>query len=241
VSDPKRDATDFAELVELPPEDPRLRALDAATRARLHAYREFMSSAAPAGARMEEAEARLFEALEREIGVSIAASERPARHARMQAPGSRAHADRGSRGWLRTLFAPSRRPVWAAAAMVVVAGGVLLWSGRGPGEAPLMRGPDAVSPERGAMTALDPQRLADGTLRLEWTPVAEAESYSVVFQSPDLTEIARVEGLREPRLDLRSGALPAGLPPGDEVLWRAVALRGADPVAQTGAVAVRLP
>ena len=68
-----------------------------------------------------------------------------------------------------------------------------------------------------------------------------AESYAVVFLSPDLVEIARVSGVTESHLDLRPGALPTGLASGNRVLWRVSAMRGPDELARSRALMVTLP
>src|SRR5207244_3497054 len=82
-------------------EDPRVRALGPRHRAQLRAYRDFMAPGdAPAGARLEEAERRLGEALERELGLG------PGVDARRAPLGSR-----GADGFLAAWLRPQRRPV----------------------------------------------------------------------------------------------------------------------------------
>ena len=78
-------------------------------------------------------------------------------------------------------------------------------------------------------------------MRLSWTPVAEADAYAVVFLSGDLAEIARVSGLPGPELVLAPGSLPAGLRPGAEVLWRVIATRGPDELAQSPTALLTIP
>ena len=102
-----------------------------------------------------------------------------------------------------------------------------------------MRGTEPVTP--GVELTTVARTLDDGALRLEWTPSAAADHYALVFLSPDLSEIARVADLREPHVDLRSGALPAGLTPGSHALWRVIAMRGADEVARSRTAAITIP
>jgi hypothetical protein len=191
----------------------------------------------PAGADLAEAEARLGAALERELGVPLDLGAEPAAPASSAPPGPR-----GAGGLWRALLAPRFRPALAFAAVVAIAGGawMIAASRREAGE-PLMRGPAAVAPGSDLAAGEAPEPLEDGSLRLSWTPAAEAASYTVLFLSPDLTEIARVEGLAESRLDLRPGSLPAGLTPGTQVLWRVLAMRGADEVARSRTLPVTLP
>ncbi len=225
---PPREPQDLAELAGLPPDDPRLAALDTPTRARLRAYLEFMAAGASAGARVPEAEARLGAALDRELGLS-------GEPGTTRAPA----ATRTGGGFWRALLAPPARLAWGAAALAVVAGG--LWMGLAPRRAgePVLRGADSVA--AGAVAGTRALALPDGTLRLEWSAAPEADAYTVVFSSPDLVEIARVEGLTATRLDLRRGALPAGLPPGGRVLWQVTATRGPDALARSTTGSLTLP
>jgi hypothetical protein len=239
MSDRRIGPDDLGEFEGLPPDDPKLAELEGQprVRAQLRAYRDFMQpSDLPDRAEMAEAEDRLKDALERELGVSLsgrptgAASER----AVAAAPG------RGP-GLFERLLGPRLRPVFAALAIVVVAGGAWLWnaSRREAGE-PVMRG--GSPPAQGELQVESlPQELADGTLRLRWTPSTEATHYTVVFLSPALEELARVPGLTGPSLDLEPGALPPGLAPHSRVLWKVVAMRGADEVAHSPALPLQLP
>lgn len=230
MSDRRDEMEELGELAALPPDDPRVRGLDARTRARLRAYREFLAPGGELpGERRAEAEEQLWRLIEREVIGSPGAAREDASPAR--GPGGTGG------GLLRALLGPTLRPAFAAAAVVFLAGGAWWLSTRRAGEPPAMRGPTAVAPEAGPRTI----RLAGGALRFEWPPVPEAERYVVVFLSPELAELARIEGTAEPHLELRAGALPAGLPAGGAALWRAVGMRGADEVGRTRTSPVTLP
>lgn len=75
-----------------------------------------------------------------------------------------------------------------------------------------------------------PRATANG-IELSWTPMAGADAYRVVFYASNLEELARVGPIHGTRLELRSGALPAGLRAGTDVLAEVTALRGEDPIA----------
>jgi len=243
MSDRPLEPEDLGDLADLPPDDPRRRALESQphARAQLHAYRDFVAPGdMPEGARVAEAEARLAETLEREIGVTISEDERSrpdtASAARPTARAPRPRA-RGSWSWLPA----GLQPALAVAALIVVAGGALLMGQRlRDTRERVLRG---ATPGTGAgiEASATPHRLPDGTLRLEWSPAPEALSYSVVFLSPELTEVARVTNLGETHLDLRAEALPSGLQPGGHVLWRVLAMHGADEVSRSHASPLTLP
>jgi hypothetical protein len=237
MSDRRVEPEDLGGLEGLPPDDPRVRDLESQPRARaqLRAYRDFVAPGdVPEGARVHEAEARLGEALERELGTPIGGAS--------GAPSATPSRPQRGGGFLSMLFAPRLRPALALAALLVVTGGVwLVTATRQKPGGPIMRGTSPAPPEGGVAGSANTERLADGALRLTWTPSAEAESYAVVFLSPDLAEIARVSGVTEPHLDLRPGALPAGLAPGSRVLWRVHAMRGPDELARSHALMVTLP
>jgi hypothetical protein len=219
------------ELAALPPDDPRVLGLDARTHARLRAYREFLSPGDHAP-RVGEAEDRLQQALEREIGATSSPAEHRVRAEAQDAEGS-------DRAFLRGMFAPLLRFAFAGVLLLIAAGGAWWLTARRESGEPVMRGPAANAP--GVAGETHTTRLAGGVLRLEWAPLPEAQRYTVVFLAPDLTELARVGDLADRRLDLRPGALPAGLTSGHAVLWRALAMRGPDEVGRTRTSSVTLP
>jgi len=195
---------------------------DIRTRARERAYREFMAPGDPPDAReAAKAEERLQSVLEREIGVPL---------------GRREPVRGGLFDFLRT---PAWRPAFAAL-LLVVAGTWFTTSVLRRKEPPVMRGPGSVLQE-GEIALSAPEKGPGGSLALHWSAAPEAERYAVVFVSPDLTEIARVEDLAEPSLDLSGASLPPGLDPGSDVLYRVVAMRGGDEIARSRTVAITLP
>jgi hypothetical protein len=236
VSEDRRDLDDLAGLEDLPPDDPRVRALGPAARARLRAYRDFATPGdVPSGARVDDAERRLGEALERELGVSIGGEAE-----RSSAAAAATGGPRRAGSFLDALLGPRLRPAVAIALVVIVAGGAWLsTTSRRGGEGPVMRGGSTTSP--GVELTATARPLPDGALRLEWTPFPEATSYTLVFQSPDLTELARVPDVREPRFDLRAASLPSGLGSGGHVLWRVIAMRGADEIARSRSAEIATP
>jgi len=221
---------ELAPYADLPPDDPRIAALPPRLRARLHAYREFLAPGdVPDGARPDEAERRLGEMLERELGIAPAGRARAAAAAGAGGP-------RPLPWWTK----PGGRLALAFAALVVVVAGSWLATLQTlrPRE-PMMRGaPDA---SRGGNLSVRIRALADGAVRLEWDTPPGADRFTLVFLSPDLTEIARVPDLQESHFDLRPGALPAGLAPGTRVLWRALALHGPDEIARSRTEAIAVP
>jgi len=100
---------------------------------------------------------------------------------------------------------------------------------------------ESAAQREGEIALSAPEKGPGGSLALHWSAAPEAERYAVVFVSPDLTEIARVEDLAEPSLDLSGASLPPGLDPGSDVLYRVVAMRGGDEIARSRTVAITLP
>lgn len=245
MNDRRIEPEDLGGLEGLPPDDPRTRALEGQPRARaqLRAYRDFVAPGdAPDGARVPEAEAQLKEALERELGVTIAGdAEDAGGRAAQRRPKAGASTALPRRGGFWSVFEPRLRPAFALAALVIVAGGAWLFTATRREGGPIMRGSAPPVVQGGLVVRAAPERLADGSLRLSWTPAAEAESYAVVFLSPGLVEIVRVDGLRDTFFDLEPRALPAGLERGSRVLWRVVAMRGVDEVGRSPVAALTVP
>jgi hypothetical protein len=244
VTDPRTDPDDLAGYEDLPPDDPRVLELGPRARASLRAYRDFMASGdAPEGAPVADAEAKLGEALERELGVTLGDDPGRAPPGTAPARGGRPRAG----GFLDALLGPRLRPALAFAVLIVVAGGVWLFtSARRGGEAPAMRGGETPVMRGGETGAGDPlgahvHSLGGGSMRLEWNPSAEASSYTVTFLSPDLVEVARMTDVRDTHVDLLRGSLPSGLTPGARLLWRVSAMRGADEVVRSRTTTVTVP
>ena len=171
----------------------------------------------PDGANLPDAEARLLGALERELGV------------RLDAPPVRR--PRGLR---------SPRFLAFAATLVATAG--LLWS-LGTldqeREQPVLRGPAASNGAWNAQPLATP--LDGGRTALAWSGAPRATGYRVTFLGEDLNELARVEDLDSTTLVLEPGRLPAGLAPGQAVLWRVTALDGRDEIARSRTSSLLVP
>jgi hypothetical protein len=123
-------------------------------------------------------------------------------------------------GWLARLLAPPAMR-WAAgvAALAIVAAGAW-YSGRGPADR-LERGEGRAA---GAVSV----RASGDDWMLAWTAVEGADAYDVVFLSVDLRELSRVTDVREPRLALSRGSLPAGVAPGVPLLVEVDARQGGE-------------
>ncbi len=187
---------------------PRCRALIAQHRA----FLENEANPAPTPAQLAAADAALAAALEREMSGGRAPQQVTA------SPRSLADPPRAS--WWQALFAPALRPAWGFAAVLVVAGG--LYATLRPVERAEVRG-DATQAE--VVTTLAPV-AGDGVVTLAWEPVAGADGYDVVLLATDLSELGAPLHVREPRLELRRDALPAGVTSGAKLLWQVTARIG---------------
>jgi hypothetical protein len=130
------------------------------------------------------------------------------------------------------------RPAFAIGALVVVVGALWLTRSGFRTEEPVLRGNEPGSPAELASVTVT---RGDGSLRLEWLAATGATTYTLVFLSPDLNEIARVPDLHDTRYELRPGVLPAGLTSGASVLWRVEALSGSDVLSRSRTTAITLP
>ncbi len=238
MTDRRFEPDDLAELAGLAPGDPRRQALesDARLRARVRALEDFENPGAiPEGARVADAEARLAETLERELGVPVARAERPASERvpvsemewRRRAPAGR------RRGFLGPLWVPS---LAAAAVLLVVAGAWFMVSTRQP-QSPIMRG-TTPGPTGALVGSTTP--IARG-VRLEWTAHPEAQTYVITILAPDLTEILALGPVTETHVDLAFGALNETQAPEGQVLWRVRAIRGDDEVGRSETMTLELP
>jgi hypothetical protein len=190
------------------------------TTGRDRAHEEFVHPGPlPVGADARDAEARLLAGLERELGVTLAPAPARARPSRV-------------------------RPLLSLAAVILAAAG-LLWSQdalRRKREGPLLRGAPPAAQAPGAWAARPlATPLGHGRVRLAWSPAANASNYSVTFLAEDLRPLARVDSLLAPGLVLDRAALPAGLVPGQTVLWRVTARAGHDELARSTAAPLTLP
>jgi len=113
-------------------------------------------------------------------------------------------------GWLARLLTPPAYRFAAGFAVVALVAAAAWLVARGPAER-LERG---ATSDAGAASV----RVADGGWLLSWPAVEGADAYDVVFLAADLREVARVADVRDTRLTLRRGALPAGVSPGVPLL-----------------------
>jgi len=207
-------------IATLPADDPRRRHAETCPRcrARLALFREFDSpSAPPAGARIDEADSALAAAIERELALP-APLPFPARAAR----------PRPARG-----LGASLRPLWAAAAALILVAGA--WVLLRPPAPAVMRGPVSRA-ELPVATHRGVDRLT-----LSWRAVPGASRYVVRFYATDLSDLASVDAGRADHLELRRGALPRPLAGGAKVLWQVMALAGGDRLAASRTQPVVLP
>ena len=169
----------------------------------------------PEGANLPDAEARLLESLERELGVSI--DSRPAPR----------------------IVRPNRtKPLLALAAVCLATAG-LVWSlGALKGDREVLRGhadQGTWSADAGA-TRLDARRT-----ELTWKVAPGATAYAVTFLSSDLNEITSVHEIPQARYLLDREALPNGLVSGQSVLWRVSAYGAGDELGRSPAQPLVVP
>jgi hypothetical protein len=223
---------ELAGVENLAPDDPQVAGRGPRVRARLRAYRAFVAPGeAPEGARVGEAEDRLGEILEREIGAPVAGTS--------MVGTTPATANPARDGFWTWLLGPRMRPALALGALLVVVGGVWLTRSGFRAEQPVLRGsnPPATATELATVTVT----RGDGSVRLEWLAAPGAASYTLVFLSPELNEIARLPDVHGTSFDLRPGALPAGLAPGASALWRVEAMSGNDELARSKVTSITIP
>jgi hypothetical protein len=221
------DPAEVGRLLDLPPTDPRRRHLDECPRCRSLAlsYGDFVAPGpVPSGARPSEAASTLSAAL----SAAMASPLPPALRERRALRFSR---------WLQgVLTPPALKPALAAAAVVIVAGAVVVgYLSRTP-SAPVLRG------QAGVALALAPlERGPEGTIRLRWQPLAGAESYQVRLYSTALVEVARLEPTTETTMLVSRDAVPDSLPSGSTVLCRVAGLRGGNDIALSPVGTLRVP
>jgi hypothetical protein len=190
------------------------------TTGRDRAHEEFVRPGPlPAGADVRNAEARLLAGLEHELGVTLAPVPARARPLRL-------------------------RPLLSLAAVVLAVVG-FSWSQdalRRKREGKQLRGARPVAEAPSAWAAHPVATLlGDGRVQLAWSPASSATSYDVTFLAGDLHELAHVDSVTASGLMLDRAALPAGLLPGQTLLWRVTARAGRDELARSTAAPLTLP
>ena len=212
------------ELLELPDDDPRLVRVrrDPAAWSRLLALREFLvPTAAPEGARPEEAE--------RHLRAQIAqAVRRPGPDVIPLAPRTAGRA-RGS--------GPARAPRWA---WIPIAAGLLIASA-----VFLVHRRDDSRPLRGTSTSaavvLSAAVIEGDAVRLSWRSVAGADAYEVTLLATDLSALGPARQSSDTTLLLRRDASLSRVDAGDPVLWRVTATRRGAPMAESGTASFTMP
>jgi hypothetical protein len=243
MSDRRIEIEDLGGLSDLPPEDPRRKALESqpSARAQMRAYREFMSPGDdPVREQRREAEARLAEALARELGIAGGAATDTAAHTRSTRSDLRSQSARSP--FLSWLGAGSPRlAMGLAAVLILIAGGALIFRMMNERGGEQLRG-SITPPASGTWDARPTvESSAEGGIVLRWSAAPGADAYAVVFLGSDLAEVARVADLRGPKLVLERESLPHGLVPGAHALWRVMAYHGADEIGRSSTSPLVVP
>lgn len=233
MNDKRFTPEEFARWMALPEDHPERRALIEspqfeAWRAMHHAFVSAEPASDSAGA------GELAARLERSLGIAITPAA-GATAARVE-PSSRAARHEGA-SWnerLRSLFSPALRPAFALAAVAVVAA-ASWWSFE------RARAPEVVRGGEPHGFAIAEPRPVPGGIRLSWPAVPEADAYRVILLGAGLSEIARIEDLREPSVVLNAASIAGGLRSGSEVQVEVTALRAGDPIATSRVRAIRIP
>ena len=243
MSDRGEEIEDLGAWSELPPGDPRLLALSSrpGVRARLRAYQEFMAPGdAPLAQRQLEAEKSLAEMLAREIGIPITSPAGPG--AGTPAAREASASPRAGRTLPEWFARRGSRPIFAAAAVLIVTAGAVMFLGRhSDRDGSLLRGSAAPMSGHAWQPNAGTRITPNGGVVLHWNAEPRATRYGVVFLSGDLGEADRIDGVTTTELVLTRDALPRGLTPGAQVLWRVTAYQGADELGHSPAAPLQLP
>ncbi len=184
-------------------------------------YREFMLGEAVPGSDRADAEARL----EKVLGEAI---ERPSAAAGAEVTGRTRFIDSLLRWWLP-------RPALVAAALAVIVAAVVWWQ---PWTEPTQVLRSTIPGARGPLEIVSLEVL-DAGIRAAWEPMAGADSYEVRLYGFDLSEIVRLEPVRETTVVLHRDMLPAGAP--RSVICRIAALAGGEEIGLSEPVELVIP
>lgn len=212
---------DLDGLAGLPADDPRVASLAPHERAQLAAYREFLREPSDLpDDQLADADRRLGEVLDEAMGLG----------ARARSPRVAAAPSLGERfaGW----FTPAARPLWAGAAVLVVAGA--LWFSQTRVGEPVLRGTP------GSALAVE-SRASEAGIELSWLPTAAGDRYELRVFGPDLLEIARLDAGTLTRFTLSRAVLGDRVPADGRVSYQVVALRDDDEVARSRTAGLTLP
>jgi hypothetical protein len=206
------------EALELPAENAMRRHVETCPRcsAILASHQAFMKVESVAGADPDNAGLRLNAFLASEIGTP---REKAGFAFDPKAPSLKRFLSRLTASFFM-------RPAWITALFAIIAAGLLLWR---PWESePTVlrssRSTDVLRP----LTLSAPQALSGGRFRLEWTPMAGADSYSVRLYDMELNAITQLEPTSVTVLVIDRSMLPADTP--NVLIWRVVALQRGDEI-----------
>ncbi|HTM58437.1 MAG TPA: hypothetical protein VL123_08490 [Candidatus Udaeobacter sp.] len=225
MNDDRLSAEDFARLTSLPEDHPERRrwAGSPEFEARLRLWREFETSAG--GSLSAEDAGLAARELERRVESEVRGGA-AGRGGAVAAPSRDAAAARpAGRSWLQRIFGAPPRAAVAFATILVVAVATTWFLAR-ERTVPAERG----TVEHAAIELMAPRPTANG-IELDWTRVAGADGYRVVFYGAELTEVARIDRVSTTHVELRSGALPQGLVAHRDVMAEVQALHGEDVIA----------
>jgi len=201
----------IAEVTELSADDPVRQHVESCPRCRnlLRSYLSFAGAAPVEGFAIESARRQLDAFIDATVGAG--ATPGPSRFSL----------------FMRGLMRPA--PLLTAAAVAVIAAAVIWQQSRGPEGVKLREDPVASH-----MTLAPAEVRADGSIRLSWDAVPNADAYQVRVYGPGLTEIYRCPDTAETAVVIDRSALPSDLPPTLDLMWRVYALQSGD-VIQTSA------
>jgi len=214
----------IAEVLELPAGNALRRHVEQCPRCSslLTSYQAFIVADSPAGADLDDADARLTRFLQGQFRPA-----EPTPYSADTTPG-----DDGFFARLKGAFFP--RPAWVAAAVLVVAA-VVWWQPWNVAEPPALRSTSSTS----FLEMAPPQTLSRGVVRLSWEATASADEYQVVLYNQELEEIARLAAGPETTYDVARDALPAGAPA--VLICRIAALQEGDEIAESAPIPLEIP
>ena len=210
--------------------DPRRRQLEECPRcsSQLLLYQQFMSAEAPEEADLAGADAHLADFMSEAIDRRAASPDTSSGDAPAWA---------GLKAWFGRLLAPSPALAGAAALLVVVMA-LAVWR-PWTADQPVFRKDVSTPPGSRLLITESPEEQPDGSVRLAWQPVPGADSYQLLFRTPELAELAVFGPMTEISFILNRSQFPPDSP--DLVLWQVSALRGGDEIARSRPASLKLP
>jgi hypothetical protein len=187
----------------------------------------------PPEADLEDADQRLSTALQKGIVGDKADRAEPADLLRTQG----SWMDR-IRGFVRS---PAFRPVMAVAGLLVIVLGIqqIYQSTGGDGPSRVLRGNESI--ENPAPVLKPPRITGDGGMLFEWQQSTGADSYRVVFYTPDMMEIAEYDAGPDRSLVLDPDEILALREKCGTIFWGVTAFHGLDRLAESKRRLLKLP